>query len=280
MYMTVTAQSAAQGPEQATYGFQKGQGYLHWGWNRAVYSKSDIHFQGPDYNFTLYKVVAHDRPTLPITPKRYLLHLFTPQTNYKAGYFIADNLAVSFGVDHMKYVMDRDQTVDMKGVITRNDQYMGNHNGPQKLTPDFLTFEHTNGLNYINLELEQYFSLYHARSGKLDLRSMLGGGGGILFPKTDVKLLDYKEDDRFHVSGFGFSAKAGIAAVIFHHLFWKLEGKGGYIDMPSIVLNEKGIPAHARQHFFFGEADTNLGFIVNIKNTKKARLHREARTKA
>jgi hypothetical protein len=248
--------------------FRQGQGYLHWGWNRAAYTRSDIHFKGDDYDFTLYKVRAHDRPTTPITPKRYLVHLFTPQTNYKAGYFIRDNLAISFGVDHMKYVMDQDQLVTMKGNITRDVRYKGEHNGPMQLTRDFLTFEHTNGLNYINVEVEKYSTLYDSRKGKVHLRWEYGGGAGILFPKSDIKLMDYNEDNRFHVSGFGASLKAGIAAVFFHHLFWRLETKGGYIGMPDIVLHEEATPGKVKQHFFFWETDTNLGITANLSGRR------------
>ena len=36
---------------------------FHWGWNRANYSKSDIHLKGNNYDFTLHDVVAKDRQT-------------------------------------------------------------------------------------------------------------------------------------------------------------------------------------------------------------------------
>ena len=40
---------------------RKGQLYFYWGWNWGWYSKSNIHFKGPDYDFTLDKVSAKDR---------------------------------------------------------------------------------------------------------------------------------------------------------------------------------------------------------------------------
>ena len=41
----------------------KGTMFVFWGWNRAGFTKSDIHFTGNGYDFTLHDVVAHDRPS-------------------------------------------------------------------------------------------------------------------------------------------------------------------------------------------------------------------------
>jgi hypothetical protein len=40
----------------------KGKFYVFWGGNRESFSKSDIHFRGEDYNFTLNNVSAQDKP--------------------------------------------------------------------------------------------------------------------------------------------------------------------------------------------------------------------------
>lgn len=260
-FVIIGAKGFAQQRDKSN--FKKGQFYFLWGWNRAAYTKSKIKLQGADYDFMLKHVKAHDRPTTPITLK-YLIHPTIPQCNYKLGYFIRDNLAVSFGVDHMKYVMDQNQTVDMKGEIQRNGLYKGTYDGPQKLTSDFLAFEHTNGLNYINAEVEKYFLYYRSVNGKCIISGLLGAGAGILFPKTDVRLLDYEENDQFHVAGFGLSAKAGISGIFFKYLMLRLESKQGFIDMPNILLHRPGINGRGRQYFFFTEAIGSLGVLVKF----------------
>ncbi len=35
---------------------KKGQMFVFWGWNRAAFTHSDIHFQGNGYDFTLFEV--------------------------------------------------------------------------------------------------------------------------------------------------------------------------------------------------------------------------------
>jgi hypothetical protein len=251
---------------------KKGQLSISWGWNRDAYTKSTIHFKGADYDFTLYKLTAHDRPTK-FSYHNYLKlsRLTIPQTNLRISYFIKDNLAISFGDDHMKYVMDNGQTVRMKGTISRTGNYKGIYDGDKTVTEDFLTFEHTDGLNYLNFELEKYFEWYHSKSSRLIVSGLVGAGTGVLMPKTNVKLLDYERNDRFHVSGFGISAKAGVQATFLKHIIIKFENKYGYINMPDIILHKKGIEGRAKQSFIFAELYGTIGanFSLNRKSKNK-----------
>jgi hypothetical protein len=248
---------------------KKGQVYIMWGWNRAAYTRSNISFKGDDYDFKLQKVVAHDRPTaFKFDDYLKIDRLTIPQTNFKLGYFIRKNLAITIGFDHMKYVMDKDQTVSMTGVIGRDGAYKGSYDGDKKLTDDFLTFEHTDGLNYINVEVEKYRNLYHASSNKFMVDVLIGGGAGVLMPRTDIKLLNYDRSDQFHISGFGLSLKAGIQATVFKHLVIKLENKNGYINMPDLILHKKGISGRGKQAFFFTALDGMIGYIFSFHNKK------------
>lgn len=250
----------------------KGQIFIIWGWNRAAYTKSNISFKGDDYDFKLKKVVAHDRPTaFAVSDYLRVDRVTIPQTNFKLGYFIRKNLAITVGFDHMKYVMDKDQTVNMKGVITREGSHKGSYDGAKKLTENFLTFEHTDGLNYINVEVEKYRNLYHATSNKFILDVLIGAGGGMLMPRTDITLLSYDRSDKFHISGFGLSLKAGLQATIFKRLVIKLENKNGYINMPDLILHKEGIAGRGKQTFFFTALDAMIGysFSFNKKNKSK-----------
>ncbi|HSU28647.1 MAG TPA: hypothetical protein VLJ68_09720 [Chitinophagaceae bacterium] len=249
---------------------QKGHLSISWGWNRAVYTKSNIIFKGDDYDFILFDVVAHDHPSKPISLK-YLIpkNLTLPQTNLRISYFIKDNLALCFADDHMKYVMDQDQTVDMKGTITRNGNYKGVYDGKIQLTSDFLTFEHTDGLSYINFELEKYYSWHHSKNNKTRISGFWGGGTGFLFPRTNVRLLDYERSDRYHIAGFGLSAKAGIQVNFFRNFIIKAENKLGYINMPDIKLHKTGIKGRGEQDFCFAEWYITFGVAFDARNKEK-----------
>lgn len=243
---------------------KKGQMFVFYGWNRAAYTNSDIRFSGNGYNFQLDNVVAHDRPT------PFGLVYFDPawftvtQYNVRIGYFIKDNLALVLGIDHMKYVMDQNQTVKFSGTIT-DPVYAGMvQNGQVNLADEkFLTFEHTDGLNYENLGLEKYQSLYNSK--KVDVVWSYGGGLGVMFPKSNVKLFGNERSDRFHIAGFGADLRASVNAVFWKHLMARVEVKGGYINMPDIKTTLNNKPDKASQDFVFGQVLAGIGYTFNTK---------------
>jgi hypothetical protein len=247
----------------------KGTFYLYWGWNQAQYSKSDIHFTGNNYDFTLKKVIARERQT-PFNLKIYLnpTQLTIPQVNYRMGYFVSDHYDISFGVDHMKYVMKRGQTVAIQGSLKNTGtKYDGVYNGENiVLSPDFLTYEHTDGLNYINLEVNRHdkiadLSKYNIKNVHISLTEGISVGG--LYPRTDIKLLVNKENDEFHWAGYGIAAKVGLNIAFLKYLFFQTELKGGFINMPDIRTTNSEAD-RAKQHFFFMQANVLFGFRIHL----------------
>ena len=99
-----------------------GQVYVTWGYNRAYYGKSDIHFVGEHYDFTLHQARAEDMPE-PFDPDVYCnISQFTvPQFNFRAGYYFSDNTAISFGWDHMKYRLIQTQLLSISGTISEEE---------------------------------------------------------------------------------------------------------------------------------------------------------------
>jgi hypothetical protein len=217
------SQETVENPEKYT-SKNKGKFYIFWGGNRDSYSRSDIHFKGADYDFTLYDVAAHDKPKGwhldYINPTRMTI----PQTNLRLGYFITDHYNISIGVDHMKYVIYNDQTVNYTGYYPNPGTY-GESPTATQLTLDksFLTFEHTDGLNYVNTEfsrVDDLSKLFHLpNTDKFQIHITEGLGAGVLYPKTNTKLLSKERYDQFHVAGYGLSAKAGLNFTFFKHFF-------------------------------------------------------------
>lgn len=129
--------------------------FFYWGYNRAFYTHSDIHVSGINYDFTLFDAAAHDRPS-PVSLKLYFSPTaFTiPQYNYRIGYYINEHWSISFGQDHMKYVMDPNQTLKVSGYISpaASEKYAGDYlKTISTIPPDFLSYEHTDGLNLFRL---------------------------------------------------------------------------------------------------------------------------------
>ena len=244
--------------------FSKGTMFVFWGWNRAGFSKSDIRFKGNGYDFTLNNVVAHDRPSDLSWDYINPGELSIPQFNFRLAYFIKDNLAVVIAQDHMKYVMDQDQIVNIDGHISDPTYAAMVQNGQINLTDgEFLSFEHTDGLNYINLGLEKYKNILSKKN--FNIFWAYGGGIGALMPKSNVKLFGNERSDRYHLAGFGLDARTNIDLVFWNHWMARVEGKFGYINMPDIKTTLNNKPDKASQDFVFYQVNFGIGYVFNRK---------------
>lgn len=240
----------------------KGTMFFFWGWNRAAFSQSDIRFKGNGYHFTLNNVVAHDRPSDLSWDYVNPLEGSKPQFNFRYAYFIKDNLALVVGTDHMKYVMDQNQTAKFNGHISDPTYAAMVQNGQIDLTDaEFLTFEHTDGLNYINAGVEKYKNILSKKN--FDIFWAYGAGAGVLMPKSNIKLFGNERSDRFHVAGFGLDARTNINFVFWNHWMARVEGKFGYINMPDIKTTLNNKPDKASQDFVFYQINFGIGYVFN-----------------
>jgi len=261
------SQETVENPDKYT-AHNKGKFYIFWGGNRESYTKSDIHFKGADYDFTIYNIEAHDKP------KGFHIDYFNParmtipQTNIRVGYFISDHYNISIGLDHMKYVMYNDRRVDYSGYYPNAGSYNENPaNGQLTLDEDFLLFEHTDGLNYINTEIarvDDISSIFKIRNtDKFQINLTEGIGGGFLYPKTNTTLLGKERHDDFNVAGFGLAAKVGLNFTFFKYFFIQTELKGGYIEMNNIRTTKDSADS-AEQNFWFLQRILTIGGIFRI----------------
>jgi hypothetical protein len=257
-------------PELKYTSKNKGKWFVSWGGNRESYSNSDINFKGKDYDFTLENISAVDKPkgfhVDYINPARMTI----PQTNFRLGYFFSDKYSVSVGVDHMKYVMDQNRAVPIKGFYPNSGSY-GEvlPNNQVLLTEDFLTFEHTDGLNYVHAEVSRFddiarlLQIDFVNPDKLQINLTEGIGAGILYPKTNTKLLGKERHDDFHVSGYGVSAKVGLNITFWKHFYIQGELKTGYINMPDIRTTSSTEDS-ASQNFLFMQRLIEIGGIFRL----------------
>jgi hypothetical protein len=240
-----------------------GKWYGYWGWNKADYQDSTIHFSGDNHDFTLYDVQATDRQT-PVTLENifgtYLnpLEITIPQYNVRFGYFITNDISISLGWDHMKYVVKNGQTVEMSGYIDadlsvahQKDDSTGRID--KVLTHDFLTYEHTDGFNTLTVEGEYYYSVlernWFQSNSLFDLSVLAGGGAGIVYPRSDVRLASNKDRDEWHWAGVTASAKIGFEITGWDNFFYRMSLKQGYANMYDVLTTYDGGKADQGIHF-------------------------------
>ena len=231
--------SEAQSRDLPGLGEKKGSLFLYWGYNRSWYSTSNLHFNGPDYDFTLYDLKATDRPspfgTVYFNPATFTI----PQYNIRLGYFITDRLAVSAGMDHMKYVVTQGQPTTLSGVITSaaSDRYAGAYlNESINLDSELLEFEHSDGFNFVSLDFEWLQPLFSAWKDQLSFYWNAGFGGFWVVTKTNVRVFQDGLDNDFHVAGYAMAGKTGPRIEFRDRFFLTSELKGGYASLPSVLI--------------------------------------------
>ena len=248
----------------------KGKFFVSWGGNRDNFTKSDITFQGKDYNFTLNNVTAHDKPKGwhidYVNPSRITI----PQTNFRLGYFINDHYSLAIALDHMKYVIYQDVAVKIDGYypnVGSYDELISGKPNEVLVTEKFLKFEHTDGLNYVHTEFSRQDDVSTifkiANTDKIQINLTEGVGFGLLYPKTNATLLGKPRHDDFHVSGYGTSLKAGVNFTFYKHFYIQGELKGGYINMQDIRTTQS-TDDRASQDFFFFQRIIEFGGIFKL----------------
>jgi len=230
---------------------RKGTISAYWGYNRGWFSNSNIRFWGTDYDFTLDKVSAKDRQSkFDLNTYFGISNITIPQYDIRLGYAITDHWDITIGTDHMKYVVVENQTAVISGEIAEsNSGFDGTYDNDKiLLSPDFLHFEHTDGLNYWNIEARRFDEIFSYKKVSFNLTE--GGGVGVLIPRTNTTLLKNDSYDEFHLAGYGLSAVVAANITFFKHFFIQTELKGGFIHMPDIRTTMSP-EDRASQHFFF-----------------------------
>lgn len=256
----------------------KGKVFISFGWNRGFFTNSNINFEGEDYKFTLHNVKAADRQS----PFEFGFYfnpetLTIPQTNFRVGYFFEENYTITFSIDHMKYVMVQDQTAKISGFINgTNTPYNGSYAHDELiLSKDFLTFEHTNGLNYVSIEINRHDDLLkkvNLENKWIEISSSEGLSAGVITPKTDATLLGKDRNDVFYLAGYGIGANLDFNITFLQYLYFNFGLKGGFIHLPHVKTTVSSLDK-ANQNFWFFQHIFTFGFKVPV-------FHRSATTTA
>lgn len=235
----------------------KGTFYFSWGYNKDWFSKSDLHFYNPvnnSYDFTLFDVKAVDRPGY----KQILgTDLSIPQYVYRFGYYL-DKYHVGFEInfDHTKYVMVQDQVAHLKGRI--KDTY---YDQDTVLSRNFLQFEHTNGANFLMLNIIKRARISESPNKKFASWAIVKVGGGMVIPKTDVTLFGERLDNCFHIAGYIFGIEGGFRLEMFKYIFLEPTIKGSFANYKSVLTVSEG---KAHHHFWTFETILSGGFQVRF----------------
>lgn len=246
-------------------GKKKSHWYFSWGYTRAAYSKSTIHFKDvsgnyhdytgktANYDFTIYNVTAHDKPDFDKLPD--VINITIPQYVGRLGYTFNDKWGIELNYDHTKYVVTDWQNARIKGQI--DGQQI---DGDTILNPDrFLHFEHTDGANFWMINAVRRWQLY-TPSEKFKVAWVLKPGAGVVIPRTDVTIFGERLNNNWHLAGWIVGVESGLRVEFLRRGLFEFVAKGSYADYRQVLVLGKG-NGSASHHFFTGQLTATLGFM-------------------
>ncbi len=251
--------------------------FVYWGYNREFYSNSNIHLQGPNYNLNFYQVKARDKP-YPFVLAHYIEpnSITVAQYDYRVGYNLNEKIGLSFGLDHMKYILDNSQFARVSGYINADPKFVNlpagktfSYDQPYELTKDFIYLTHTNGLNLLSLDMDYRSQLLRNHFVKINLNSGLGAAA--LVTRTQVHLEGYGDDNYFHLCGYAASTYQGLEFIFGKYFFIRPQIRLGWINLPAFLINGKAAPDRGSQNFAFVEGMIVAGSYFQVHCHKKAK---------
>ncbi|MGB0403631.1 MAG: hypothetical protein ACPGEG_05990 [Salibacteraceae bacterium] len=249
---------------------RKGRFFFYWGYNRSAYTKSDFHIEGEGYDFTVKDMKATDKPSA-LTFNNYVENISIPQYVYRLGYFINDRVSLSVGIDHLKYYMVPDQTAVVDGYVKpeASAKYAGEWNDEEVYVPwNWVWVHHSDGLNYTSVELEYNLPVWISAKKNFYVDVLGNVGGGLVIPKSYVRVFGEGVDNKFHIAGGGMNLKLGTRFTFWKNFYFEAALKSGYVWMPNILVDGTST-AKANQHFGWTEFFGAVGFSIPLNKNNK-----------
>jgi hypothetical protein len=235
--------------------------YFTFGWHRAYYTNSTIHFKDlktANYDFKLIKAKAIDDNDL-----RMGRGIDAPQYSVRLGLFFKNkpNTGIEINFDHAKYILKQGQQVHIEGSINGRSL-----NKDTLVHPEFIEYEHTHGANYWMINVVKQKNIWQSNNQKYQLAFLLKPGIGLVIPHSDIRLFGKPGNDKYHVSGYMAGVESGLHAVLFKNLVAEFTFKGAYANYADILLYRSG---RARQHWWSYQYIMLVGYQFSFTSKKK-----------
>jgi hypothetical protein len=243
----------------------KGQFYIGFGYNKEWYTKSNINVkdESGDWDFTLHKMTAKDRPKL---NEVFRVAISIPQYGYRFGYWLpSSHFGIELNFDHAKYVVDEYQTVRLTGRIDDKIYDLDTLVHPV----NFFDMEHTDGANFLLLNLMFRRPLVQTRF--VDIYGVAKLGGGIVIPRSDVTLFGQRWNHCFHVAGQVAGLETGLRIELLNYFWIEPTIKGAFANFNTVLAVDDALISHRFGAFM---VMAHAGFSVPLGKVHSGRLPR------
>lgn len=271
LILTQTPLIAQYSSHKKKHSTNAGSFFFYWGYNRSAYTKTTLHLVGSDYDFKLKGLSASDRPDK-FDPDVYLniARITVPQYNLRAGYYYTDRWAISFGVDHLKYVIDDNNSALLSGFIQPgiDSTWSGEYsNFPVVTDRQKFHYENTNGLNFLRFELMRSFDIWETgRSRQFALTANAGLGTGPMLTFNDLTFGERHTIATPSISGYGFAFNGSIRAEFFKHFFLLGTVGTGFAHLTHVRTRPDDRNQYAKQFLGYIECNITAGALFYFRS--------------
>jgi hypothetical protein len=232
--------------------------YISWGYHRGYHGVSDVQFKTPDGTFTVHDAFGKDRPT-PFTFKEYFNpgYFSIPQYNLEIGFMFNSKWGIELQHDHMKWVFDNKRPYEMSGeynrlVAVKKDDPTADWDAIEMVPfsvakarkdASWMAFEHTDGYNYPSIGVVRKFDLYSNKKETFAVSGLVGGGVGLMIPKTKVMFHQNQMwnweglDNKFHIAGGGAHLNAKLRVTMLTRFYVQAVARGTYIKVKDALVD-------------------------------------------
>ena len=172
------------------------------------------------------------------------------------GYLFHDkhDLGIEVSWNHFKYVVNDNQVIRVRG------QIRGRFIDKDTLvTPDFVHLQHTNGNNYLMVNLVKRHTLLERRYLKLSAIGKVGAGPMISYTISTV--LGNHHECPFHCHGPVVGTSLGLKADILRYFFLQTDLQGAVANYTNTYL---GDDRQGRATHVFGSLQAIWAFGFNV----------------
>lgn len=253
---------------------QSGKVYFGWGYTRAWYSKSTIHFVNnstagsnmngtvKSYDFTIHDASAHDLADF--DKLKDVINITIPQFVGRLGYSFNKKWAFEINYDHAKYVVDDYQKVRVTGRFDENWVDKDTILDPYH----FLHFEHTDGANFWMFNPIRKWDIFNFKN-KLSLTWMAKPGAGFVMPRTDVTLFGQRLNNNWKVAGWIVGFETGARLRFFDRAYLEFVGKTVYANYVNCFVLGRG---NGKANHQFKAAQLTFTFGYEFNRPKKEQI--------
>ncbi len=242
----------------------KGTFLFHVGYQRAFYSKHQLQLNASAYNFTLDRLSAKDVKSSSFPAYFDFSSFYLPQFNLRAGYYFTNKYAITFGLDHLNYILKDGQTTTLNGTFEQTDKgpWSGSYLN-KETTLNLQEFSYSNSMNIMRLEFIRTDKFYQTRNKFFALSANYGLGLGLINNSNQLFISNELTDAKSY-SGYSVNALLAIRLEFFRHIYLMPQLSAGSINQFRAASGGT-TNSYSKTNFWFRQNQLSLGFFYYFK---------------